>query len=95
MNELEKSMDYLKVIIKPNYYLIVLHSFDNIYLKLIEEALIKFFHLSSDKAKEIMIKSQVEGRAVVGIFTIDVGETILFKLKKTKVGFNFSLELEK
>ncbi|MCH9757297.1 MAG: ATP-dependent Clp protease adapter ClpS [Gammaproteobacteria bacterium] len=61
----------------PKQYQVVLYNDDYTPMEFVVEVVQRFFHLTEDVATRVMMQVHVEGRAVCGVFTHDVAETIV------------------
>ncbi len=61
----------------PKQYQVVLYNDDYTPMAFVVEIIQTFFHVSEDVATRLMMQVHKEGRAVCGVFTHDVAETIV------------------
>ncbi|MDF1646134.1 MAG: ATP-dependent Clp protease adapter ClpS [Legionellaceae bacterium] len=61
----------------PKQYQVLLYNDDYTPMAFVVEVIQLFFHVTEDVATRLMMQVHVEGRAVCGIFTHDVAETIV------------------
>ncbi len=61
----------------PKQYQVILHNDDYTPMAFVVEVIQHFFHLSEDVAVRVMMQVHTKGRAVCGVFTHEVAETIV------------------
>lgn len=59
----------------PPYYQVLLHNDDFTTMDFVIDVLQRFFSLSIEQAETVMLKIHHEGRAVCGVYTLDIAQT--------------------
>ena len=60
---------------KPPQYAVILLNDNYTTMEFVIEVLIRFFHMTSEKAHQVMLKVHQEGRGVAGIYSFEIAET--------------------
>ena len=82
---------------EPPKYAVLLHNDDYTTMEFVVEILTNDFSKSSEESLALMLKVHQEGKAVAGIYSLDIAETKVVKVteKARKSGFPLKLTVEK
>jgi len=68
-------------IINPPMYKVILHNDDYTPMDLVVEILVKVFHKSVEEANDIMWQVHKKGKAVCGIYVLEIAQTKAHQVK--------------
>lgn len=77
LTQAEEEVSTALAVKSPRQYQVVLHNDDYTPMAFVVEVIQRFFHLSEEVAVSLMMKVHTEGRAVCGVFSRDVAETVV------------------
>ncbi|MCQ2250068.1 MAG: ATP-dependent Clp protease adaptor ClpS [Bacteroidales bacterium] len=82
--------------IQPRKYKVIMHNDDKTTMDFVVMVLTQVFFKSKKEAEFLMLTIHNEGQAVVGIYTYDIANSKIFKVKRmaTEAGFPLKLTAE-
>lgn len=78
---------------EPRKYKVVMHNDDFTTMEFVIEVLMTVFRHTTDRAEELMITIHNEGKAVVGIYSLDVAMTKVQKATMMARAKNYPLKI--
>lgn len=81
MPNIKEKTDIELEIINPPMYKVILHNDDYTPMDLVVEILVKVFHKSVEEANDIMWQVHKKGKAVCGIYVLEIAQTKAHQVK--------------
>jgi ATP-dependent Clp protease adaptor protein ClpS len=81
---------------EPPKYAVLLHNDDYTTMEFVIEVLVEDFRKTHEESMGLMLKVHHEGKAVAGVFSLDIAETKVMRVteKARKAGYPLKLTIE-
>ena len=77
----------------PGHYEVTMHNDDVTTMDFVVRVLREVFFKSEDDARELMLRAHTKGQAVVGVYSLDIAQSKIDKVKKMARAQGFPLKL--
>jgi ATP-dependent Clp protease adaptor protein ClpS len=77
---------------EPPFYGVVLHNDDYTTMEFVIEVLRKYFHKRNEEAMQIMLKVHEQGKAIAGLYHLEIAETKVVQVHEYARAHGFPLK---